>query len=139
MLFLLLGSCGTDALGIETCRSIEWARCDAALACGLVDDAESCKRYSRDHCLHGVAVEAPSPTQVNRCVAAIEKLGRCADDHGRKSSAEKCDDGLSSGGENVCELVLEPELAKPCEFLVPPEPEPEPEPDPKPKADAGSE
>jgi hypothetical protein len=140
----LLLSCGTDAVGIETCRDIEVARCDAALSCGLIDDAATCKRFARDHCLHGVAVETPSATQVNSCISTIESLGRCAKRNGRNSSIAECEaDGsreLGNRPEDVCELVLEPELARDCRFLTPPEPEPEPEPDsePEPSADGGS-
>jgi hypothetical protein len=136
---LLLAGCGTDAVGVETCRSIEAARCDAAVQCGLIDDADACKRYSRDHCLHGIAGDAPGPTQVNRCVDTIEALGRCADQNGKKSSLLECkeDGSLGEQVDTVCELVLEPELAPRCQFLIPPEPEPEPEPEPA--SDAGSE
>jgi hypothetical protein len=115
-------------VGVETCRSIEFARCEAAESCKLIEDADSCRRFARDHCLHGNATEKPSPTQVNRCTAAIEALGRCAKENGRKSSLLECPEAQNVGdeAENVCELVLEPELARRCQFLVPPEPEPEP-------------
>lgn len=119
--------CGTDAVGIETCRSVEFARCEAALSCGLIDDVDKCLRFSRDHCLHGLGVSAVSPTAVNRCVDDIEEAGQCAKRNGKKSSPSECAERLGNDAETVCELVLEPELAPRCRFLVPPEPEPEPE------------
>jgi len=126
----VVAACGTDAVGVETCRTIEFARCDAARACGLVDDVEACRRFARDHCLHGLAADKPSPSQVNRCVATIEALGKCADENGKRSTPSECKGAgsVSEDANDVCELVLEPELTQRCEFLVPPEPEPEPEP-----------
>lgn len=139
LLWLLLpfaASCGTDAVGVETCRSIEFARCEAARACGLVEDVESCHRYARDHCLHGIAVEAPTDRQVNLCIATLEALEKCARKNGKRSSLAECTGGgdLGTEAENVCELVVEPELAPRCQFLIPPEPEPEPAPEPAPDA-----
>lgn len=126
---LLCFSCGTDAKGIETCRSIESARCEAAQACGLVDDVAACQRYARDHCLHGLVGDEASPNQVNACVGAIETLGRCADRNGKRSAPVECRDDWTMTDVTVCELVLEPELAPRCGFLIPAESEPEPEPE----------
>jgi hypothetical protein len=123
-----LASCGTDDVGIDTCRSIEFARCEAAEACGIVDDVEACRRFARDHCLHGIAVKPPSERQLASCVATLEALEECARDNGKRSSPAECTGGgeLGEEAETVCEIVREPELAQRCEFLVPPEPEPEP-------------
>jgi hypothetical protein len=130
-------SCGTDATGVETCRSIERARCEAAAACGLVQDVAACQRFARDHCLHGIITDEPSPNQVNACVGTLESLGRCAERNGRRSSPVECNDDWTTERGDVCDLVEEPELAPRCGFLVPPEPEPEPEPESE-DADAGS-
>jgi hypothetical protein len=124
---LLCLSCGTDAHGIETCRSIERARCEAAEACGLVEDIAGCQRFARDHCLHGLVTDDPGPNQVNACVGTLETLARCAKRNGRRSSPGECNADWINVTESVCELVIEPELAPRCSFLSPPDPEPEPE------------
>jgi hypothetical protein len=132
-----VAGCGTDAVGVEACRSIESARCEAALACGLVQDVAQCRRFTRDHCLHGLAVEEPGSRGLARCVADIETAGSCARSNGRRSTVAECDEAtLGTEAQRVCEIVQEPELAPRCQFLVPPEPEPEP--DEEPEQDAGA-
>jgi hypothetical protein len=130
-------SCGTDAVGVGTCRSIESARCEAAKSCGLIEDVDACQRFSRDHCLHGVGLENdPGTNAVNRCITAIERAGRCAA-AGRDDPQECRGEGyFGTEAETVCEIVREPELAPSCRFLVPPVEEPEPLPETE--SDAGS-
>jgi hypothetical protein len=132
---LLCLACGTNATGIETCRSIEQTRCEAAEACGLVDDVTACQRFARDHCLHGLATDEPSPGQLNACVSTLEAAGRCAKRNGKKSSPVECNADWTTEAETVCEMVSAPELAPRCGFLVPPEPEPTPKAN---DSDAGS-
>jgi hypothetical protein len=132
-----LSSCGTDAVGVSQCREIEAARCEAAAFCPEIDfdgDVEECKRYTRDHCLHGTATEkAPRPGETSACVNAIDDAAKCA-----KTSpdalADDCGiDRFASGSKTtVCDIILEPEKAKACSFLIPPEDVPEV------KEDAGS-
>lgn len=134
---LLTVACGTDAVGIETCREIEYARCGAAVSCGLIEDVEACRRFARDHCLHGVGFDEDlSTVRVNRCVDMIELAGRCAEQN--KDDLLECRENgvLGTKAQSVCEIVQEPELAPDCEFLIPPEEEPEPT--PAPDEDAGS-
>src|SRR5262249_37178541 len=68
-------ACGTSAVGVEDCRSIERARCQAARSCDFgIDsnsDEEVCLRYARDNCLHGMLVQAPTAGSVTKCVNAI--------------------------------------------------------------------
>jgi hypothetical protein len=116
--------CGTDAKGIEDCREIERARCSAAAACGIITDVESCQRFYRDHCLHGMVAVAPSPNAVDECVATLTSAGNCAS---ASSAAElaplsECDapPGVLEAARGVlyaCELVERPELAERCSFL----------------------
>jgi hypothetical protein len=133
----LLLSCGTDAIGADACREIEFARCEAAIHCGLVEDVATCQGFFQDHCLHGVQLEAtPRKVEVGRCVKVLEVAGECADRNGARSSLETCDQRVldDSDARNVCEIVVAPELAEDCAFLDPdPEPEPEPEPEPAPE------
>jgi len=120
-------SCGTDAVGVDDCRKIEEARCEAAAHCEgdlQVDDVDACKRYYRDQCLHGMAVDsAPGAPAVSRCVSAIEAAGNCAADDpdilaadcARHSAALDVpgDDRI----ETACDIVRFPELIPECEFL----------------------
>jgi hypothetical protein len=115
-------SCGTDAVGVSACRDIEYARCEAAVSCGLIDDAESCKRYYNDHCLHGVALdEGPGSVAVRNCVSSIRAAGRCADENDKSTHPEDCDSRRLSdaNARRVCDIVEEPERAADCAFLVP--------------------
>ncbi|HEY3494176.1 MAG TPA: hypothetical protein VGK73_05800, partial [Polyangiaceae bacterium] len=122
--FLVASSqgCGTDAKGVDDCRDIERARCDVAPACGIVSDADECRRYYRDHCLHGLAVEAPPRNQVDDCVAMLKRAGACAQASGPATALEDCPEDVSRKAilaPTVCELVRFPERADECAFLLP--------------------
>jgi hypothetical protein len=117
--------CGPEPVAVDDCRAIEYARCDAAFACGFVEEAESCRRFYRDHCLHGLAAESsPGGQDVEDCVSAIELAGECAltDD---ELTVTECLDGDSGivvvdpDVESVCDLVRYPEGIRECEFLNP--------------------
>jgi hypothetical protein len=115
------GGCGTKAIGIEACRDIEKARCEAAQYCGRIDDVDACRRYYQNHCLHGLAkgVEAPPDDVVAECVSTIEKAGNCAKGD-RFASLEDCEPEVSQdprGATRACHIVLYPEFATECSFL----------------------
>jgi hypothetical protein len=105
-------ACGTDAVGVETCRRIETARCEAAEACGEISNAAACERFYRDQCLHGLSVPEPSERQVAACTRALEAVAECA------RSEDTSDDC-----ENACDAVTNPELLSDCAFLAEEEPE----------------
>jgi len=119
--------CGSKAVGIEACRSIEQARCEAVASCPSpygVEDVEACQRFYRDQCLHGLDVDdEPSDTAVARCVAAVKAAGRCAGEDPAATVAD-CDDpalALRSDADadaSVCELLDQPELLVDCAFLT---------------------
>ncbi|MBK7581814.1 MAG: hypothetical protein IPI67_16600 [Myxococcales bacterium] len=118
--------CGTDAVGLEECRDIETARCEAGKFCGLVDDVDQCKRFYRDQCLHGLAAgERPGAPLVKECVATIRAAGACAK-AGYTTLAEcAADPTLSLPSQKTyhttsCDIVKEPEGAEECEFLYKP-------------------
>ena len=105
---VVIGACGTDPTGVETCRSIEEARCRAAPACGNInldvpphngdsdgDKVEACILWYHDACLHGLTVNAPDNAAVETCIEAIK-----------------------SGD---CNIVAHPEQSPACAWIVPPD------------------
>ncbi len=133
--FLLLeaSGCGTDAVGVDECRDIEKARCEAGAFCGLVEDVDACKRFYRDQCLHGLATgERPGKPVVDDCVKAIERAGSCAQ-KGIKDLAD-CPGDPPAVTEatlltKVCDVVKKPEQILECDFLGKPVEVPDAEPD----------
>lgn len=107
----VMPACGTDAVGIETCRSVEDARCKQAPHCGIdltkpphrnspTNDVEACIRYYDTACLHGLEVPTdPGATAANACIAAINT--------------------------GDCMTVLHPETNAACTWLNPPPPAPD--------------
>lgn len=117
--------CGPEPVGVDDCRAIERARCDAAVHCGFIDDAESCRRFYRDHCLHGlVADSSPGGQDVQDCVDAITRAGECAEDDPRQSVRD-CLAGdsdihvIDRDIDDVCDVVRHPEGIRECAFLDP--------------------
>ena len=104
---VVVGACGTDAIGIDTCRQIEEARCRQAPGCNIdltrpvhrdspKTDVDACIRYYHDACLHGIATNTdPGAPSVKACV-----------------------DAINTGD---CNVVLHPEKAAACLWLVPPQ------------------
>ncbi|MEO6574143.1 MAG: hypothetical protein ABIP89_09910 [Polyangiaceae bacterium] len=84
----IASGCGTDAVGIETCRTIETARCKQAPRCPDINlnspvhrdspqtDVEACVRFYHDACLHGLSTGDPGGPATQACVAAINE-GDC--------------------------------------------------------------
>jgi hypothetical protein len=125
---LLSAACGTDAVGVDACRDIEQARCEAAGPCGVIEDVAACRRFYRDHCEHGLALEnSPGKVTVRACVDAIQAAGSCA------KAGTVLADCTTLAGEpligSVCEAVTLPEKLSACSFLAPPPPPPPPPPD----------
>ncbi len=113
--------CGTDAKGVDDCRDIEQARCDAAQHCGLVSDVAECQRFYRDQCLHGLQVASPGSVKVKACVATIRAAGTCAATaEGSDVELASCDPAIDApGATTACDVVKEPEKASDCSFLLP--------------------
>jgi hypothetical protein len=121
------GGCGTSAVGSDECRSIESARCSAGRFCDLGIDSASkyseCQSFARDNCLHGLASgQTPLPSDVNRCVAAINAAGSCAHRQGAKTLPADCDTpplgAFATSRTTVCDVVLAPESTSECGFLT---------------------
>jgi hypothetical protein len=131
-----LGSagCSTDAVGIDACRVIESARCDAAPACEGTPEAfgvatetqvENCKTFYRDHCLVGLENTdgEPDSDDVEACVGAVEKLAACQRD-GVEAIAD-CEVAIASGASPAtpCAALRSPETLAACAFVAAEEPE----------------
>ena len=130
LVFLAYG-CGTDAVGVDACRQIETARCQAAPACTGDEDTfairteeqvRNCITLYKDHCLHGIEnVEDGEPDQgdVDRCVAAIEATAACKK-NGIGTMAE-CGDVVYVGGDAAatpCQVLHNPETLEACVFIL---------------------
>lgn len=102
----IVAACGTDPVGVDSCRKIEHARCENAPSCGIdlskpvhrgdspERDVAACIRYYDDECLHGLAISAdPGAIAVDACVAAIN--------------------------DGDCSVVKKPESHPACAFLAP--------------------
>lgn len=117
-------SCNSKAVGIDECRRIEYARCEAAVHCPEnfdVDDVAACKRFYRDQCLHGLdRAKTPDKTDVTACVEVIDRLGSCAKKNGEDSLVTECSEVSStlSKVDTVCELLKRPEAAPECAFIT---------------------
>lgn len=122
--FALAAGCGSDATGVDECRDIENARCEAGEPCGLVDDVDACKRFYRDQCLHGLASgEKPGQPVVDDCVNAIKRAGACAAQKIELLADCPTDPQQVTEGTNltkVCDVVKKPEKIIECDFLYKP-------------------
>jgi uncharacterized membrane protein YgcG len=123
LLVLAPQACSTKAVGIDQCRDIEYARCEAAVSCPSVfevKDVAACKRFYRDQCLHGLALaHSPAKSDVRDCIDVIRLMGKCAKNHGEKASVAECD-GLSSEStkvKTVCQAMQKLEWVPECSFL----------------------
>jgi hypothetical protein len=103
----LVWACGTDAIGIDTCKAIQRERCRWVKACEINVDTptvirrdkgttgvDDCIRFYDDACLHGMAAADPGDAAVSACIAAI-----------------------NSGD---CEIVRHPEIDPACAWIIPP-------------------
>ena len=136
----IIAACGTDAVGIEACREIETARCEATQACGATEAAVTyCIDLYRDQCLHGIASGAePSKDATARCVEAVGAVAACAR-AGAASMADCPAEPLIAGVDPVslkpCDVITrKPEQLADCAFVVPTESQPDAG---SPPADAG--
>jgi hypothetical protein len=111
-------ACSNGAVGVQACRQIETARCEAAPACPMYfdlsqpvpdgDPVAACVRYYNDECLHGLVTSvAPSSAEVNQCAAAITAAGKAA--------------AVARDAGPECALVANPatNLASVCSWLTP--------------------
>jgi len=103
---LAASGCGTSAIGVNDCKQVEEARCNAAAKCSAIQltppystsgsSVDACIRFYDTACLHGLAGIVPSASQLQACLSLIK-----------------------TGG---CTVVAEPWNAKDtsCSWLIPP-------------------
>lgn len=119
-------ACSTKAVGVDECRRIEYARCEAAPNCPAqfsVTDVEQCKLFYRDHCLHGLGVSAaPSGNAVKNCIVAIQDLATCAAEFdGAAALLANCATEVTTTNPKItkaCKLLAAPEAIAECSFLA---------------------
>jgi hypothetical protein len=102
----IVAACGSSAVGVDSCKSIEDARCNQLPNCPNVQVSppiwyttgtavEACLRYYDTACAHGLATGTdPGTAAVNACVNAINNDG--------------------------CNVVASPETDPACVWLIPP-------------------
>lgn len=127
LVFLAPASCGSDAVGVDACRSIETTRCEAASACGFSDDQiEACTLFYRDECLHGVEnadAGTPATMVVDACVAAVNAAAVCAKAGAKSIAGCSGADLVTSADSSLppCTILTQKvELLAACAFAVRP-------------------
>ncbi|WP_437300759.1 hypothetical protein [Sorangium sp. So ce426] len=131
-------SCGNDAVGVDACRRIEQARCEAAAVCpewigsGDVEErVNTCVEFYWDQCLHGFengagggqTVEEPTTFQVDACVAAVGEARACAS--AKVASMAECSAApLAAGVDRAippCKVITaQAEALEACAFVAAP-------------------
>ena len=128
----LLPRCSNGATGVDECRTIEQARCQAVQGCPgspVVEDSDvsDCQLFYRDECIFGMADGmSPDPTVVDACVNAINlakscwvrslNLGQCeAGDAGVQGPALTAN---ANGALSGCDAIMSPEILQACNFLA---------------------
>ncbi|WP_437987128.1 hypothetical protein [Sorangium sp. So ce117] len=130
-------SCGNDAVGVDACRRIEQARCEAAAVCpewiGSGDAEErvnTCVEFYWDQCLHGFengagggqTVAEPTTVEVDACVAAVGEARACAS--AKVASMAECSAApLAAGVDRAitpCKVITAlAEALEACAFVAP--------------------
>lgn len=125
----LAGGCATEAVAIEDCRQIEFARCEASVPCGVIlqDEVEECQRIYREQCLHGIAgPEEPTADQQRLClnliVEAGERASELAAELSNAADAEASGEGSEKSPKQIeyevaCRIVSEPWEREECDYL----------------------
>jgi hypothetical protein len=131
-----LGGCSTDAVGIETCRLIQTARCEVAPLCKDTDETfgietpeqvENCKVYYIDGCLVGVENDSTDGDVKDGkvCAAVITSLGSCLKKGTAFEDCKRGDNAIETtsegAGKSYCQLLQSPELLKDCAYVEEPE------------------
>ncbi|WP_437330422.1 hypothetical protein [Sorangium sp. So ce381] len=131
-------SCGNDAVGVDACRRIERARCEAAAVCpewiGSGDAEErvnTCVEFYWDQCLHGIesgagggpAAAEPTTAQVDACVAAVGEARACAS--AKVASMAECSaaplaEGIDRAISPCVVITAQAEALEACAFVAAP-------------------
>lgn len=106
-------ACNTDAVGVNECRDVEYARCEASVACGIIeeDEVDSCRRFYRDHCLHGISGDkVPTADEHKACIELIEQAGEAANESLGMGGSGQPDD-------SACDIIDKPWKSEECAYL----------------------
>ncbi|WP_433936941.1 hypothetical protein AB3662_20000 [Sorangium cellulosum] len=119
-------SCGNDAVGVDACRRIETARCEAAAVCpewvgtaSADERVKTCVEFYWDQCLHGIkgvttstgtgaALAEPADAQVQACVDAVGATRECASN--KVASMAECSAELAAGEDasiSPCDVITQ--------------------------------
>jgi len=124
--------CGTDAVGVDACRTIEKARCEVAPACTgdpdtfairTEEQVQNCITLYNDHCLLGLENaedDEPGQGDIDRCVAAIQATANCKK-AGIATMAECVEVvWIGEATHTPCRALHEPESLQDCAFIKTP-------------------
>ncbi|WP_437786100.1 hypothetical protein [Sorangium sp. So ce1097] len=108
-------SCGSSAVGVDACRRIETARCEAAAVCpewvgttSADERVKTCVEFYWDQCLHGLRVgdgdsdktpADPADAAVQACVDAVGATRECA--RNDVASMTACSAELAAGADGA--------------------------------------
>ncbi|WP_438020780.1 hypothetical protein WMF18_17640 [Sorangium sp. So ce315] len=108
-------SCGSSAVGVDACRQIETARCEAAAVCpewvgttSADERVKTCVEFYWDQCLHGLRVgdgdsdrtpPDPADAAVQACVDAVGATRECAANN--VASMTACSAELAAGADGA--------------------------------------
>lgn len=120
--------CDTDAVGVESCRTIEARRCELAPRCAksaswatevrTEDEVTNCKTFYRDHCLNGIENPSgdPSTEKTDACVKAMDAVGKCASDGVADLTA--CGVASTDGAATPCAALGKIQILEACAFVA---------------------
>lgn len=123
---IAFGGCGTSGVGVDACRKIEAARCNASAACGATEaEVTHCNDVYRDQCLYGIqnANAEPSDQSAAACVSALSAVEACA--RAGTMSMDACGAApliaTAIPTTAPCQIILRnPELLQACSFVAAP-------------------
>ena len=123
---LALMSCGTGAVGVDACHTIEYARCTLAPACTPSFDVDRCMRFYRDECLLGIGnsdAGGDLNAQAAACVADLQAVAACVSGDGGCGIVPDAPCPEDNGAPaTACSILLAcPEVLASCAFVAAPD------------------
>ena len=121
-----LPNCATEATGVDACRRIESARCEAASKCGFSSsDVDRCLDFYRDQCLRGIenADHVPQENETRECINAVQATATCAE--AKKPTMHDCTAAVVADASEAdltpCQILLDQvHQLRSCAFVAAP-------------------